>query len=161
MSKFLLLFFFTLPILAFTQKKVAIIAGSGTLLVKNYSGFNSNLGLSYDIKKRTTVYIEYNYASLSISNILGNSIINRLQVGGCYKLYNESTQISALSGFSILTNNDNLILDRNVTLGIDLGFMALFNTNHSFNYGLKLINTYSPSSFGGLMQASFVLNFKL
>lgn len=143
------------------QKILNLDFGSGLLLIKNNSGYDFDLGISYTLSQRTAIFGNYNYSNINIININNNSILNRFQFGGYYKLINSSTQISSIVGFSILFSEDNLILDRKTTLGADLGLLILFDADKNFNYGIKLINTFSPSSNGGLMQANICFNNKL
>lgn len=145
----------------FGQKGFNLNFGSGILTIKDNSGFNFDVGATYDISNKVGIYTNYNYSELNLKNFDENSNFNRFQFGGYYKLLNNSTQISSLVGFSVISANDVVLFDRKTTIGTDLGLLLLFEADKKFNYGIKWINSFTPSSIGGIMQANICFNYRL
>ncbi|TXF78985.1 hypothetical protein [Chryseobacterium sp.] len=161
MKKLFLILLFSTGSLLFGQKNISLNVGSGVLLVKNNSGINYDAGITYDVSPRTGIYASYNYALITVTGTGDRSDLNRFQVGGFYRLLNGSTQISSVVGFSVLSANDLTIIDRKTTLATDLGLVMLFNADKKFSYGIKWLNTFSPSANGGIMQANICFNYRL
>jgi hypothetical protein len=70
----------------------------------------------------------------------------------------EDTKFESIFGFSYVNFDKKALLEDNNGLGIDLGFQTTFNASKRFNYGLRLVSTYTSFSPGGILNAG--INFK-
>ncbi len=160
MKKSILFLFILIPNIMFAQNKFNIDYSIGTILIKGNVGYNFDFGASYNVGSKVSVYANYNFSDLYLPNAV-NSNFHRAQLGANYNLLIGNTQISSITGFSIIFTDNNLIFDRKTTAGFDLGIISLFNADERFNYGMKWVNTYCVSSNGGIMQMNIFCRIKL
>lgn len=160
MKKSILFLLILIPNIMFAQHKFNIDYSFGTILIKGNAGYNLDLGVSYNVGTRVSVYANYNFSDLYLQNAVSSNF-HTIQSGAYYNLLTGNTQISSITGFSFILTDNNLIFDRKTTAGFDLGIISLFNADERFNYGMKWVNTYCVSSNGGIMQINLFFRIKL
>lgn len=76
-------------------------------------------------------------------------------------LKSENTKLGSIFGFSYLNFEKNILDDDNNGLGMDLGIQTTFNVRGNFNYGLRIVSTYSGFSPGGILNAGINYTYRI
>jgi|SRR5690554_593231 hypothetical protein len=160
-SRYLLVIILTtlLPIISYGQEKWDIEAGTGMTVVRKDASVNGYFGIAY----RVTNNMDLNLSSIfAAPHINSSTRYNFYQVSfdAEYLFLPESNNsISSIMGFSYIHFDKNDKVDENNGIGLNLGVRVIFNNLKKFNYGFRIVNTYSSISYGGILSTNVFFRY--
>lgn len=159
-KKLLLLLSLLFPLFVMSQSKFNIELTSGLLLIQKDNGLNASLGVSYSASPRIDVGVHYIFSEMSANSLDLNYKFNAISLHTEYAFIPENyLGLAGVFGFSYLMFDKALVLENNNSIGIDLGLKLMMNNTGKVNYGMKIINTYSSDSFGGIINNTLFLKY--
>jgi hypothetical protein len=149
------------PIFSMAQSKFSISGSAGFLAIKEDSGTNYELSTSYKVSKNVAINLSGLMAELENEDSNIKYDFNKIALTAEYSLTdNKNFGISLNSGFSFVSFDKDLGLDKNNGLGIDLGLKTTMNINKHLDYGFIINSTYSSISPGGILQSNVFLKYR-
>lgn len=73
----------------------------------------------------------------------------------------DSTRLESIFGFSYLMFDEDLNLEDDNMFGLDFGFQSVFNADKKFNYGIRVVSTFSADSPAGILTPGIFVRYKL
>jgi hypothetical protein len=152
---------FVLPFLVMAQSKISAETSVGNLNIGKDRGENIELGINYHFSEQT---------ALKLSGLVGqleNRPTNidyqflKLSLHGAQKIgSSKHIEFSLLFGFSYMTIENKLPLDKNNFTGIDIGTNINFYPKSKWGLGVKLVSTYAYDAPGGILQANGFVSYR-
>lgn len=159
---------FLLLLLSFTyfvtaQSNWSVDIGGGVTSIKEDASSSGFAGVVYQVSPRIKLNLNTLYAKPKYSEQDSNKYnFNQYSLEVEYAFIEESKlAIVPIVGFSFLHFGSDIDLESNNGLGINTGFSITYDDNKYFRYGMKLTNTYSSISYGGILSTSLFLRFNL
>ncbi|MDO4728083.1 MAG: hypothetical protein Q4B43_03645 [Bacteroidota bacterium] len=143
------------------QEKWNLNVGGNISAIKKEFGYGGDILLRYHTSEKTSVYGGGTYWTIHLPNTNKHTYMLQYKLGANYNLTTGNTKIATISGFSLLNSNETLLLEKDYSIGIDLGVMLVYNEGNKTRYGSFIINTYSPYSNGAIIQMGFFVDFNL
>ena len=160
MKKLLLMIALSLPTLLFSQSKWNADIGGGTLIIKKDVGASAHFGIGYQASKHVMVNLNTVFSKPKSNDFDIKYDYNQVSLGVEYNFIPESNLgISSVMGFSYVHFGDNIPLKHNDGIGIDLGVRLAYELSEHFNFGFKMVNTYTSISPGGILLTDIFLRY--
>ncbi|RCW92782.1 outer membrane beta-barrel protein [Winogradskyella arenosi] len=126
------------------------------------SGENIEGSFGYAINTNMSLYLTAANATMRSNTLDINYNLDKYAVQVAYDfLKSENTKLESIFGLSYLSFDDEILEDDNNGLGVDLGVQTTFNSGGSFNYGLRIVSTYSSFSPGGILNAGINFTYRI
>lgn len=155
---FILVFF---PTLIFAQSKLNVDVGGGTTMIKKDISASALLGLGYKVSDRIKVNLNAIYSKPEFEITKEKFEFSQISLEAEYSFIPESNiNLSSVLGFSYLHFGDEIELKNNDGIGINLGVLLTFNNLERFNYGFRIVNTYSSIAYGGILSSNIYLRYQ-
>ncbi len=131
-------------------------------LVGKDSGENIEGVFGYAINSNMNLYLSVANATMRSDALDTNYNLDKYAVQVAYDfLKSENTKLESIFGLSYLSFDDEILEDDNNGLGVDLGVQTTFNSGGNFNYGLRIVSTYSSFSPGGILNAGINFTYRI
>lgn len=162
MKNKLLLFVILISTCSFAQSKFSVGVGSNQQFLKSDSGLGYDVFISYNVHTDIAIHVTGSHANLESKDFDFEYNMNKYSLSANYDFAkSEKSKLESVFGFSYLNLDKKLLLDKKDGLGIDLGIKATFGLKNNFNYGFKIVSTYSNIAPGGLLAAGIFLKYDL
>ena len=149
-----------LPLLGMAQSKLSVETSIGNLNIGKDRGENIELGVNYHFSERTTLKISGLGGKLENRPTDIDYQVLKFSLHGEQKIVPlENIELGVLLGFSYLTIEDELPLDKNDFTGFDLGLNINFYPKSDWGLGLKLVNTFAYEAPGGIIQTNVYVKY--
>tara|TARA_R110002111_G_scaffold79274_2_gene125564 strand:+ start:550 stop:1065 length:516 start_codon:yes stop_codon:yes gene_type:complete len=131
-------------------------------LVAKDSGENFEVSLGYAISNDMSIYLSAANATMRSKALDKNYKLDKYAIQVTYDFAkSESTKLESIFGFSYINFDKKILEDDNNGLGIDLGIQTTFNLKSRFNYGLRIVSTFSSFSPGGILNAGIIFRYRI
>lgn len=148
------------PSSIFAQSKWNVDVGGGTTIIKKDVSADVFLGLGYQVSERIKVNLNTIYSKPKFEITDKKYDFNQTSLEAEYSFIPKSDiDISSIMGFSYLHFGNDIDLKHNDGIGINLGILLTFNNQERFNYGFRIVNTYSSISYGGIFSTNLYLRY--
>ena len=152
--------FISSPILLFSQSKLNIDVGGGSTIIKKDVSASALLALGYKVSDRIKVSLNTIYSKPEYEITKEKFNFNQVSLEAEYSFIPESNiNLSSILGFSYIHFGDEIELKKNDGIGVNLGVLLTFNNLDRFNYGFRIVNTYSSISYGGILSTNLFLRY--
>jgi hypothetical protein len=144
------------------NSKFSIGFGASEQFVGKDSGENFEGILGYAINSDITLNLSFANATMRSDEFDLKYKLDKYAIQVNYDFgKSESTKFESIFGFSYLNFDKKMLLKDNNGLGIDLGIQTTFNVKKRFNYGLRIVSTYSSFSPGAILNAGVNFRYNL
>lgn len=164
-TKFLILFLLA-NLMISAQSKFSVGLSFNQQIVKDDVSENLNLPegfLSYNFT--SDIALSLSGSSINMKNDSSNTeySVNKIAIQAWYDFgKNDKRKFQSIFGFSYLMFDEDLGLEEDNGLGLDFGFQFLFGKPASrFNYGIKLVSTFTDFAPGGILNGGFIVLYRL
>jgi len=148
------------PTVFYGQSKLNVDAGGGTTIIKKDISASALLGLGYKVSDRIKVNLNAIYSKPEFEITKEKFDFSQVSLEAEYSFIPENNiNLSSILGFSYLHFGDGIELKNNDGIGVNLGVLLTFNNLERFNYGFRIVNTYSSISYGGILSSNIYLRY--
>lgn len=134
--------------------------GGGTTIIKEDVSASVFLGFGYQTSERIKLNLNTIYSKPEFYITDKKYDFNQISLEAEYSFTPQSDiNLASIMGFSYLHFGDDIDLENNDGLGINLGVLLAFNNLKKFNYGFRIVNTYSSISYGGIFSTNVFIRY--
>ncbi|WP_179320027.1 outer membrane beta-barrel protein [Winogradskyella helgolandensis] len=136
--------------------------GLSEQLVGKDFGENFEVALGYAINNDMGIDLTLANATMRSKELDINYKLDKYAIQVTYDFgKSENSKLESIVGFSYINFDEKILEDDNNGLGIDIGVQTIFNLKSRFNYGLRIVSTYSSFSPGGILNAGAIFTYKI
>lgn len=158
------IFFFFLimfPTIFYGQSKINADVGGGTTIIKKDIAASALLGIGYEVSDRIKLNLSATFSKPKFEITKEKFDFSQISLEAEYSFIPKSnTNISSIMGFSYLHFGNGIELKNNDGIGVNLGVLLTFNNLERFNYGFRIVNTYSSIAYGGILSSNIYLRYQ-